>query len=1464
MTLAGLPADTAARSYPMSFEQESIWLNDQLQEGPSRYVESWAYRLRGARIDAAAARRALTGIVARHEALRSRLSLAEAGAGSPGGNEGGGEARQTVMPPAEVELDVRRVSSRDLRTAMVAAATRPVPLDRPPLLRATLLELAEDDSVLVVAIHHAVIDGWCFGLLDTEFSALYRAALDRTASPLPALPLQFGPYAQERRRAADAGGHKDSLEYWRETMRGAPPESSFPTDRPRPAALGASGDRVEFTLGPGLGAGVRDLARRTRSTPFAVLATALSVLISRLSGQDDVVIGTPVSRRDEEALEPVIACLTDVMPLRQHIPDGMSFAELTARTKERVWGAVRHRDVPYSRLVRELGAERSPDRFPLFQVVFGLDDAPAPALDLPGVTAERLYIHSGTAKYDVFLHLVPARGGFDGFLEFSTDLFDRATALRLSERLRILLADALARPGLPVRELDILPAAERRLILGSWSRGAAAPAERPLAHELFAAQALRTPRAPAVVHGDRVLTYAELDRAADEVAAHLVARGTAGRPVGVCLRRGPELAVAVLGVLKAGSGCLPIDPAHPVGRIAGMAADSGIGVALVQRDLAALLPATVETISLDDLPAAPEVRLPAAAPAGLCYLIYTSGSTGRPKGVAMPHRALANLLAWQRSRSPAGPGTRTLQFAAPGFDVAFQELFGTWADGGTLVMTDDGTRRDPALLLDLLAAQRVERLFLPFVALQQLAEYACSAGRSAATLREVVTAGEQLHATPALREFFREHAPGAVLENQYGPSETHVVTAERMDGDPETWPGLPSIGRPVDGTRVLLLDRYQRLAPVGSVGEICVGGAALADGYLGRPSLTAQKFVADPFSPGARLYRTGDTARYLPDGRIQFLGRVDGQVKIRGHRVETGEVASAVQAVPGVADAAVVAREAAGPGHKRLIAYYLPADGAAPRPDELRRAVAERLPEYMVPSVCVALEEFPRTASGKLDRLALPLPDEADSKPADSFVAPGTPTERIVAAAWQDVLGRGRVGVYDDFFALGGDSLSAVRLMLRLRQETRQQLPLGALSAAPTVAALAALADRDRTAGRDAGDQAFDPAAEIRLPADIVAARETIRVAEDPAHVLLTGATGFLGAYTLRSLLDRTRAVVHCLVRGAGREQASARLRRVMEGYGIRDESAERRVRIVLGDLAQPHLGLSEQDFDALAHTVDAVYHVGAAVNLASPYGQLKAATVDGTAGVLRLAARHRSVPVHHVSTVGVYAGHARPGGGRIGPEHPTGPAEALEHGYTQSKWAAEKLIEAARARSLPATVYRPTRIAGHSRTGACQSGDYMWLMLKGCVQAKAAPAGVDTAFDLVPVDWVGDALVALSLRPAAAGRTFHLATGRLLRLDTMLGRLRARGYALPEVDPQQWLARIGADAGNAAFPLLGTLAAEVAGGGSEGGLLFDPTATDAALAGSGVVRPEVDEEWFATCLGYFTRTRWLPEPTER
>ncbi|MEU0957092.1 amino acid adenylation domain-containing protein [Streptomyces niveus] len=1512
------------RTYPMSFEQESIWLNDQYQQGTSRYLESWVHRLRGP-LDIVAVEAALTGIVARHEALRSRLTLVD---GSP---------RQIVVPPTRIPVHVRRITADQRETALRDAVTRQTDLAEPPLLKATLLVTADgahdadgaggpdgdgpggDDplvgagaeSVLAVAIHHAVIDGWCFSLLDQEFSELYRAETEHRAPRLPELPVQSGPYA-ERQRSTGGERRARLVEHWRAELAGAPDESSFPADRPRPPALSHHGGQVEFTVDAATGSLIRGLAARLRTTRFVVLAAALTALIGRHSGQEDLVIGTPVSRRDEPEIEDLIACLTDVLPLRGRPRHDRSFTDLVVEMKEHVRSAVRHKDVPYSHLVRELGVERTLSRFPLFQVVFAVDDAPPSALALPGVEAERFQVHGGTAKYDVFLHLVPDGEGYRGRWEYSADLFDHATAERLAARFRTLVADAVARPETALQDIAAMPADEERRTLTEWAHGAQPPAEVPLVHEAFARSARLAPDAPAVVARGRTLSYAELDAAADRVAALLTARGAVRRPVGVCVERTADLPVAVLGVLKAGGSCVPIDPDHPAERIAFTVRDSGIDVLLTQRRCRpAELPSGVEALLIDDLPDERPDRLPVASaepvapvvPVGaddLVYVIYTSGSTGEPKGVAMEHGPLANLVEWQRRRSATGPdtrvGARTLQFAPLGFDVAFQEIFATWAAGGALVLVDEQVRRDPHQLLDLIGAERIERLFLPFVALQQLVEYACATGRRCDSLKEVFTAGEQLHVTPALRQFFGL-LTSATLENQYGPSETHVVTADRLGPDPASWPDLPSIGRPVDGATVLLLDERLRPVPPGAVGEICVGGPVVARGYVGRPELTAEKFVVGDIpgtgtgagtgtrpesGAGGRFYRTGDLARLLPDGRIQYLGRGDGQVKIRGHRVETGEVEAAVRAQPGVADAAVVAQDL-GPGAgKRLLAYYIAGDRSPAGPEEIRRELRARLPAPLVPARCIPVDSFPLTASGKVDRAALAGTgrgdghdeghgdghEDAGSGTAPAVAAPGTATQERIAHLWSELLGPvpGLIGVHDDFFTLGGDSLLATRLVLALREELDVQVPLRSVFTSPTVAGLAALVDDAGRTARTPG-----PGDDIRLHPDIVAADDVRTVVPDPEHVLLTGATGFLGAFLLRELLRRTDATVHCLVRGSDRANAEKRLRSARESYGLTDPSTEHRVTVVTGDLARPRLGLSAAGFDRLARTVDAVYHAGAAVNLVFSYEQLRDANVYGTQEILRLAALHRTVPVHHVSTVGVYGGGAGgpyaagEGPGRpvrpVRPEDPTGPPATLEHGYTQSKWAAEQLVEAARARGLPVSVYRPTRITGDSTTGVCQTGDFMWLLLKGCLQAGVAPSDVDTAFDLVPVDHVSAAVVALSRQPRSAGRTFHIAGERPLRMDAAVARLRALGHAVKDVPAADWLAATESDPGNAAFPLLSAMAAETRGGGSEGSALFDAGDTRRALEGTGIVCRDIDDELFVKYVEYFTRTGFLPPP---
>ncbi|MEV3987824.1 amino acid adenylation domain-containing protein [Streptomyces sp. NPDC049837] len=1460
----------ARTTHPMSFEQESIWLNDQFQAGAGRYVESWIHRLRGD-IDVRAVRAALTGVVARHEPLRTALVMED------------GRTVQRVAPPAPVPLTVRRVAPGAVADAVRAAVSGPLPTDRPPLLRATLLRTGERDAVLALALHHAVIDGWSFRLLDQEFSELYRAAVENRPPELPDLPTTFGAYARTQRQQAQSAPD-DAMEYWRRTLDGAPAESTFPLDRPRPALPDHRGGMAEFAVGPELTDAVRAACRRLRTTPFVFFTAVLTALMTRLGGQDDIVLGTPVTRRDQLELEPLIACLSDVMPLRQRVRPGQTFRELVKESTAVVRGAMAHRHVPHSRLVAELAGERVPGRFPLFQVVFTVDDSGAPGLRLPGVSAERVHGHNGTAKFDVFLELVPCegQGGYRALMEYATGVFDPSTAERLAERFLALVEDATRNPDAAVDDLAVMPETERRLVTETLPRGPEPPGSRPLphAHELVARTARSAPGTPAVVHGERTMTYAELWDASHGLAQWLVSQGLAGERIGIRIGRSADPLVALLGTLRAGAACVPLDPSLPAERTAYMVRDSRMAAIVTTR--ATGTPPETETgvrvLFLDDVPREhPGPSLPGTSPKDLAYVVYTSGSTGRPKGVALPHRSLAALLDWQCRSSAAGTGSRTLQFAPLGFDVAFQETFGTWASGGTLVLTDDGTRGDPHRLLDLIERHAVDRLFLPYVALQQLAEYAVAAGRSAESLREVITAGEQLYVTPAIRRFFAAACPRARLENQYGPSETHVVTAHPLTGAPPAWPDRPPIGRPVPGSRVYILDNRLRPCPVGTAGEICVAGDAVAVGYLSEDAGRTGRFLPDPFDagrPGALLYRTGDLGRFLPDGTIQFLGRDDDQVKIRGYRVEPGEVEAALKAVPGVTDA-VVHVDGTGADEKRLVAYYTAAgpegpeakgpDPDGPEAERVRVALLERLPRHLVPASVVRVPGLPLTASGKTDRAAVhrlyaPPASQPPTAPATptgptASAAPtaAQPSDRL-AAIWAEVLRTASPDPDRSFFSLGGDSLLAVRLAVRLRTELGLDVRPADVVAAPTLGALAALAGSRGRAVPVIGRET--------LAADIVPARKVVRVAGEPRHILLTGATGFLGAFLLHELLERTGAVVHCLVRVEETAAAGKRLRAALERYRLWDDSRAHRVRAVPGDLSLPRLGLGQDRFDELARTVDVVFHSGAEVNLAYGYERLKAANVDGTAEVLRLAAAHRTVPLHHVSTVGVFPP-AGPPAGRVLPGHPLGDVTLLRNGYAESKWVAETLVAQARERGLPVTVYRPTRIAGASGTGVCQTSDFLWLLVKGCVEAGIAPGDYVSDFDLVPVDHVSGAIAVLAADPSAAGETFHVSSERLRTFTGIVDRLRSLGYRLDDVPLEHWHRHLERHPENPAYPLLGLLPPTGTGTPRRADSpVFVSSSTRRALHGSGVVSPEVDDRLFDRYVRFFVREGFLPSPT--
>ncbi|HEU0078084.1 MAG TPA: amino acid adenylation domain-containing protein, partial [Longimicrobiaceae bacterium] len=951
------PREDGRRHFPLSTAQQQLWLVDQLEEEHrAAYNVPLALRLAG-RLDRGVLERSIAAVVERHEVLRTVFELRD------------GEPVQVVSPAAEVPLrrvDLGALPEEEREGAALrhaqAEAREPFDLARGPLLRATLLRLADEDHVVLVTLHHIVSDAASVGILASELAALYGAFSRGDPSPLPPLPLQYADYAAWERGEAGDRALGEHLAYWKGALAGELPLLDLPRDRAAPETRTGHAAVESLAVPAPLAAALRELARREEVTPFILLLAAFQALLHRYTGQTDLVVATAVANRGREEVAGLIGYFVNTLLLRTQVAGELGFREWLRRVREVVVRGYAHQEVPLERVVRALGIPRDAQGRPLASVMFVHRGAPDGALRLPGLEVRPFPVAAGGEAFDFTFSVAEGPEGLLAQVQYGVDHYDAATIRRMLGHYVVLLEGVAADPGRRLEELPLLTAGERDG-LAAFNRTAAPYPDAPL-HEQVRAQALRTPGAVAVELGDTRITYAELEERAGRLARLLRARGARrGECVGVCLERSPEMPVAVLAVLKAGAACVPLDPSYPAERLRLMLEDAGVRLAVTSAGLAERLPAAgVEVLCVDRGAGAPDV-LPADAPGAeagpddLLYVIFTSGSTGRPKGVGVPHRTLANLLAWQHARPAYATGARTLQFSTLSFDASFQEMLSTWTTGGTLVLLPDEVQKDATRWVPLLREARIERLFCPFVALRQMAELVDDGAPLPHSLREVLPAGEQLQVPPAVVRLF-ERLPGCRVHNLYGPTETHVVTAHTLEGPPSAWPALPPIGGPVWTTQLHVLDRSLGPVPVGVPGELYIGGHSLARGYLGRPDLTADRFVPDPFSPvpGARLYRSGDLCRRRPDGILEFLGRADDQVKVRGFRVEPGEVEAVLARHPAVRGAVVTARADAGSG-RRLVAHVVA--GSPVTVSELRAFMEAEVPPYMVPAAWVFLDRFP-------------------------------------------------------------------------------------------------------------------------------------------------------------------------------------------------------------------------------------------------------------------------------------------------------------------------------------------------------------------------------------------------------------------------------------------------------------------------------------------------------------------------
>ncbi|HYW07623.1 MAG TPA: amino acid adenylation domain-containing protein, partial [Longimicrobium sp.] len=1068
-----LPRD---RPLPLSLPQEAIWFFQALAPGMKSYNFQGSIRFRGT-LDAGALEGALSEIVRRHEIFRTTFPEVD------------GQPVQSIHPPFAVSLpvhDLRHAADDGERDALVERAMAeefgvPFDLSALPLVRWRLLRLADDEWLLLQVEHHFIHDGWSFAVFLRELTALYTAYSRGESSPLAELEVQFADFAVWHRRLMDGARARADLEYWRRALTGADPVLDLPFDRPRPPAMSFRGAAMRVRVPPPVARAARAYARANGATLYMVMLAAFEALLHRCTGQEDFCVGGSVANRSWREAEPLIGMVVNTVAMRARLGEARTFRELVAVTRATALEAYAHKDVHFGQVVEVMSPERSLGHLPIYQVAYNFHDTPYPSLALPGVTLEVTEgLNNGSSKFELNVTTIPraeTRGGASGdeiesLWEYGTDVFERATVQRLVRLHDRLLEAMLTEPDRDFREIPLLDADEGKAALAE----AVGPVRElpPLpVHRGFDAAAARAPAALAVADADGSLSYGEMASRANRLAHRLVALGVKpDQPVGIYLERSAAFLTCALAVLKAGAAYLPLDHATPADRLAWIVEDAALPVVLTRRALLPRVPATGATVvcvdDLEALPGEPEGDPGVAVTLDhLAYVIYTSGSTGRPKGVMVPHRALANMAAWYRGAMEITPADRATQLAGAGFDASVLEVWPYLALGASVHVVDDDTRLSPAAVRDWMLEHRVTQGVLP----TPLAEGMMALNWPAdAPLRGVIAGGDVLH------RFARADLPFFVI-NGYGPTETAVCcTAAVAEREGEGTTRTPPIGRPVDNARNYVLDGGFQLLPPGMAGELFVGGAGLARGYVGRAGLTAERFLPDPFSavPGARMYRTGDRVRRLVDGRLEYLARADFQIKVRGFRIEPGEVEAALMAHPGVRETLVMGR-ADGGGEKRLVAYVA---GGVLSASELRDHLRTKLPEYMIPTAFVLLEALPLTANGKVDRGALP-PPAAGGADGGEHVAPRTPMEELVAGIWADVLGRERVGAHDGFFEMGGHSLRATRVISRVRSAFGVELPVRALFDSPTVAGLAA---RVEAARRGGGAAELPPL--VRAPGD--------------------------------------------------------------------------------------------------------------------------------------------------------------------------------------------------------------------------------------------------------------------------------------------------------------------------------------------------------------------------------------------
>ncbi|MTJ48116.1 non-ribosomal peptide synthetase [Dolichospermum sp. UHCC 0259] len=1464
------PQSRDTQTFPLSFAQQRLWFFSQLEPESSAYNIPAAIQLAG-RLNVLALENSINQIVHRHHILRTNFQVINS------------EPVQVIRAETNLQIPIivlENISEniREIEAIRLAKleAEKPFDLEKDLLLRVSLLRLSETNHVILFTMHHIISDGWSTGILIRELTSFYKAFDSNQKCNLPELPIQYVDFAVWQRQYLQRDILQTQLNYWKQQLSGNLLILELPTDRPRPAIQTDRGTSQSFTLSLSLTAALKHLSQQEEVTLFMILLAAFKVLLYRYTQQEDILVGTPIANRNRSEIEGLIGFFVNTLVLRSNLEGNPTFHQLLTQVKKTTLAAYNHQDLPFEQLVEELQPERNLSHSSLFQVMFILQNAPTEVLHLPDLTIKPLQVERKTANFDLTLSMVETDIGLRGSLEYNTDLFDDDRITRMLAHFQTLLAGIVLYPQQNISELPLLTTSEQQQIFMAGNTDQISIPQQCI-HQLFEAQVIKNSDAVAAVFEEKQLTYQELNQRANQLANYLQKQGVKPEVlVGICLERSLELVVAVLGILKAGGAYLPIDPAYPQERLTYMLTDAQVSIILTQKQLLAVLPdENRQTICIDSewqkiTKESLENPLNQVNINHLAYVIYTSGSTGKSKGVMIEHRNLINTyFAWEEAYKLTAI-TAHLQMASFSFDVFSGDLVRALCSGAKLVISPRELLLEPEKLYQLMLREKVDCAeFVPGV-LRNLIQYLEQTQKRLDFLKLLICGSDSWY----IQEYdkFRQYCGDKIrLINSFGLTEatidstyfeTDTTNLSQLSKDQ-----LVPIGKPFANTQIYILDQYLQLLPVGIPGEIYIGGAGLARGYLHKPELTASKFIPNGFceETGSFLYKTGDLGRWLQDGNIELIGRTDNQVKLRGFRIELGEIEAILSKHSMVKESVVIVREDH-PKQQKLVAYIVPELGDFNHINSttFQEFLKQQLPNYMIPSAFVILKSFPLTPNGKIDRRALPKPEYQELQTA--FIAPQTQTELTLAQIWSEILKVEKVGINDNFFELGGNSLLTTKLMLKIRSTLQIDFPLRLLFESATIANLAVYLDKiikSESIDPLIPENLIDWDQETILDPQIYPVNTYQKSAKQPQAIFLTGATGFLGAFLLWELLQQTQANIYCLVRARDIVAGKKKIQEILDSYLIGNESFYQRIIPVIGDLSQPYLGLNKSEFQDLANQLDVIYHNGAWVNHIYPYSVLKSANVLGTQEILRLACLGKTKPVHFVSTTSIFSQSSISGVQVITEADNSDTHPVNTNGYVQTKWVSEKLLATARNRGIPINIYRIGRVSGHSQTGVFNINDLLYKLIIGCIQLGTVP-NRDIQEDIMPVDYVSKAIVYLSTQEKSLDKAFHLFNNQVVHTDNLLRVIHSSGYQVKQVPYQDWRSQLINTVGDLPehplYPLVPFFSAKTSYGKSEqsGTLQFDSQNVITGLADSSIICPDIDDKLLATYISYLANQGFI------